>query len=95
MLLLAELKLISCCVTWYKRDPIPQEKAVDARATVLPGEYPGNARNLDTKFGGVHAGEEGPVARRLASYPRLQGSKAGCLEPGTRCPRTSITWFQP
>ena len=73
VLLLAELKLISCCVTWYKRDPRPKEKAVDARAALLPGDYRGKARKVDTKFGGVPAGEEGPVARRLASYPRLQG----------------------
>ena len=73
VLLLAELKIITCCTTRYGRDPRPEEKAVDVRSALLPGEYRGKARKMDTKFGGVPVGEEGPVARKLASYPRLQG----------------------
>ena len=68
---LAELKCISSCPTWYQRAP-GARKGVERRANELPGEYRRKAQQLDREFGGVPAGEEGPVARKLASFPPLQ-----------------------
>ena len=69
---LAELKCISSCPTWYQRGPGVRVKGVDKRANELPGEYRRKAQRLDREFGGVPQGEEGPVARKLASFPPLQ-----------------------
>ena len=38
-LVLAELKVISCCPTRYQRDPRATVKAVDQRVVTLPNEY--------------------------------------------------------
>ena len=45
---------------------------MEKRANELPGEYRRKAQYLDREFGGVPVGEEGPVARKLASFPPLQ-----------------------
>ena len=45
---------------------------MEKRANELPGEYRRKAQHLDREFGEVPAGEEGPVARKLASFPPLQ-----------------------
>ena len=37
--LLAELKVISCCVTRYSRAPRDEDKAVNRRAALLPGDW--------------------------------------------------------
>ena len=47
-------------------------KAVDRRASLLPGEYLAKARAVNTNHNGVLAGVEGPVARKFSSFPRLQ-----------------------
>ena len=66
---LAELKVISCCPTRYARAPRHKEKAVQRWAKLLPGEYARKAKKMDTEYGGVPNGEEGPVAKKLASFP--------------------------
>ena len=45
---------------------------MEKRANELPGEYRRKAQQLDREFGGVPVGEEGPVARKVASFPPLQ-----------------------
>ena len=70
---LAELKVLSSCPTRYRRAPRAAVKAVTRRAGELPGEYARKARTMDVEYGGVAEGEVGPVARKLASFPRLQG----------------------
>ena len=70
---LAELKCISCCPTRYPCDPHPTNKAVDNRAALLPGEYNGKAKKIDTKFGDVAEGRVGPVQTKLQSFPPLRG----------------------
>ena len=69
---LAELKVISSCPTRYRRAPRAQESAVARRAAELPGSYRSKAKKLDTEYGGVPEDQDGPVARKLASFPRLQ-----------------------
>ena len=39
------------------------------KALKLPKEYAVKARTMDSVYGGVPEGEEGPVARKLATYP--------------------------
>ena len=70
---LAELKVLSSCPTRYRRAPRAAVKAVTRRAGELPGEYARKAKIMDVEYGGVAEGEVGPVARKLASFPRLQG----------------------
>ena len=65
---LAELKVISCCPTRYKRNPRATDRAVDT----LPNEYLQHARKIDREFGGVAAGVVGPVEAKLVSFPPLQ-----------------------
>ena len=70
---LAELKVLSSCPTRYRRAPRAAVKAVTKRAGELPGEYARKARTMDVEYGGVPEGEVGPVARKLSSFPPLQG----------------------
>ena len=69
---LAELKVISCCPTRYPRNPCPIPKAVDRRASTLPAEYRQHARKVDAEYGGVPQGVVGPVEAKLLSFPPLR-----------------------
>ena len=69
---LAELKVISCCPTRYLRNPCPLLKAVDRRASTLPNEYRQHARKVDSEYGGVPQGVVGPVEAKLLSFPPLR-----------------------
>ena len=69
---LAELKVISCCPTRYQRNPCPQMKAVDRRASTLPAEYRQHAKKVDIEYGGVPQGVVGPVEAKLLSFPPLR-----------------------
>ena len=72
-MVLAELKGLSSCPTRYGRAPRAAVKAVTRRAGELPGEYARKARTMDIEYGGVAEGQVGPVARKLSSFPPLQG----------------------
>ena len=71
-LVLAELKVISCCLTRYSRNPRATTKAVDRRAATLPAEYRQHARKIDREYGGVQVGAVGPVEDKLLSFPPLR-----------------------
>ena len=71
-LVLAELKVISCCPTRYLRNPRSTIKAVDRRAATLPAEYRQHARKIDREYGGVQEGVVGPVEAKLLSFPPLR-----------------------
>ena len=57
-LVLAELKVLSCCPTRYS--PASQIRAVDRRARALTGEYLAKAKGVDRQYGGVQEGVVGP-----------------------------------
>ena len=61
----------------YPRNPRPQKRAVDRRADGLSAEYARKARSVDTQYGGVPQGVEGPVLQRLQSYGRIRGYVVG------------------
>ena len=65
---LAELKVVSSCPTWYKRAPRDTVKAVSRRAEGLQPEYLKKARKMDHHFGGVPQDQEGPVTRKLLTF---------------------------
>ena len=88
-LVLAELKVISCCPTRYKRVPRTTTKAVDRRAATLPAEYRQHAKKIDREYGGVQEGSVGPVEAKLLSFPPPYGG--GCLGLGGRPPRMFIS----
>ena len=71
-LVLAELKVISSCPTRYQRNPRATVKAVDRRASTLPGEYVKHARSIDQEYGGTAQGTVGPVEAKLLSFPPLR-----------------------
>jgi hypothetical protein len=69
VLVLAELKVITSCPTRYQRAPRHPDKAVTRRANQLPKEYIAKAKIMDSAYGGVPVGEEGPVAKKLKTFP--------------------------
>ena len=68
---LADLKFICSIASRYPRNPKPQKREVDRRADGLTAEYARKARSVDTQYGGVPQGVEGPALQRLQSYGRI------------------------
>ena len=68
---LAELKIISCCETWYPaRGNI---RGTDRRAGELQQEYRKKARTVDKDVVGIAEGQKGPVERRLDEFGQVLG----------------------
>ena len=70
---LAELKVISCCDTWYKPSKSANTRATEKRANGLQIEYHRKAKKVDQDLLGVGEGEKGPVERRLDEFGNLIG----------------------
>ena len=68
---LAELKVISCCQSWYT--PGSEVRGTDKRAQQLPGDYRRKARRVDQDVLGVDKAVRGPAERRLEEYGDLLG----------------------
>ena len=68
---LAELKVISCCKSWYT--PGAKVRGTDKRAQQLPTEYKRKAKKVDQEVLGVDKEVRGPVERRLEEYGDLLG----------------------
>ena len=68
---LAELKVISCCKSWYT--PGSEVRGTDKRAQQLPGDYRRKARRVDQDVLGVDKAVRGPAERRLEEYGDLLG----------------------
>ena len=68
---LAELKIISCCKSWYT--PGSQVRGTDKRAQQLPAEYRRKAKTVDQEVIGVDRATRGPVERRLEEFGDLLG----------------------
>ena len=79
---LAELKTIAFCQTYHH--PGAAKRGVELRADALPGEYLRKAREADRAYCGTGVGDQGPVERRLRSFPPLVklvvGPNAECSE---------------
>ena len=52
---------------------------MNRRARGLQGEYEGKLRSLDKKFHNPQEGQEGPLVRRLRSFPNLQSYVIGAF----------------
>ena len=84
---LCELKCINACVTWFPRNPRPDDglRAVDRRADGLTEVYGGKARSVDILYCGTPKPQKvmrgqpkpirqiGPVETRLRTYGRVNG----------------------
>ena len=70
---LAELKVISCCDTWYKPGASVNARGTEKRAKGLQMEYNRKARKVDQELLKVGDGEKGPVERRLDEFGELIG----------------------
>ena len=68
---LAELKVISCCKSWYT--PGSQVRGTDKRAQQLPADYRRKAKKVDQEVLGVGREVRGPVERRLEEHGELLG----------------------
>ena len=68
---LAELKLISCCETWYPAGG-STIRGTDRRAGGLQNEYRNKAKKVDQEVLGL-VGQKGPVERRLEEFGGLLG----------------------
>ena len=68
---LAELKMISCCESWYT--PGSRVRGTDKRANGLPASYRRKARKVDQEVLDTVIGERGPVEKRLEEYGDLLG----------------------
>ena len=77
MLVLAELKVLSCCPTRYI--PGNQARAVDRRARALPNEYLAKAKGVDRVYVGTAEDDVGPVQRKLQEFGELKGLVFGAF----------------
>ena len=68
---LAELKMISCCESWYT--PGSRVRGTDKRANGLPASYRRKARKVDQEVLDIEREERGPVERRLEEFGELLG----------------------
>lgn len=66
---LAELKVISCCETWYKPGARGKVRGTEQRAKGLQLEYNRKARKIDQDMLGAE--DKGPVERRLGEFGDL------------------------
>ena len=66
---LAELKTIAFCQSYHF--PGARKRGVEARADDLPADYLRKARETDRNYCGTPQGEQGPVERKLLSFPPL------------------------
>ena len=68
---LAELKIISCCESWYPAGG--NVRGTDKRAGGLQQEYRRKAKKVDQEVLGLPEGQKGPVERRLDEFGELLG----------------------
>ena len=68
---LAELKIISCCDTWYKPSAGSRVRGTDKRAEGLQSDYRTKAKNIDRDILGAQS--RGPVERRLDEFGQIIG----------------------
>ena len=70
---LAELKLLSCCPTWYSPAVRSKVRATEKRAQGLQKIYRDKAKALDQTISGTNRGQRGPVERRLDEFGDIMG----------------------
>ena len=81
---LAELKVLSCCKTWYNPGAWGKVRATDKRADGLQSLYRSKARNIDNDIIGVPKGTRGPVEQKLDEFGNLVGLCFGAWGEGSR-----------
>ena len=80
---LAELKVISCCTTRYQPGRGNKVRATDRRAQGLEAEYRRKAKTLDKSILGT-ADQRGPVEKRLDEFGTLVGLCIGAWGEGSQ-----------
>ena len=78
---LAELKIISCCETWYPTGS--NTRATDRRARGLQQEYRLKAKKVDREVLEELQDQKGPVERRLDEFGELLGLCFGAWGEGS------------
>ena len=73
---LAELKILSCCDTWYKSSPRSNVRAVEKRAQGLPQDYRRKARKVDETISEPTHNTKGPVESRLDEFGLWRGARS-------------------
>ena len=85
---LAELKVISCCETWYPLGG--RQRGTDKRAGGLKSEYKRKAKKVDQEVIGIPEDQKGPVERRLEEFGELLGLCFGAWGEGSEGVHTLI-----
>ena len=80
---LAELKVLSCCKTWYAPGAGNRVRATNKRAQGLQAIYKKKARSLDQTISGTTESQRGPVERRLDEFGPLIGLCFGAWGEGS------------
>ena len=71
---LAELKVLSCCPTWYGApNASVTVRAVEKRANGLQADYVNKAKKVDKSMNGFIEGVKGPVEKRLNEFGEVIG----------------------
>ena len=70
---LAELKVISCCESWYTPSAGGKVRATEKRASGLKAEYRRKARDVDKEAREMKKEDKGPVERRLEEFGDILG----------------------
>ena len=92
---LAELKILGAVPTWYPRNGAQarRKKAVERRATVLPGEYRNPLVRLDSKYHRTQTGQRGPLVRKLENYGELLCLVVGSFQEGSKDLHSLLEWL--
>ena len=69
---LAELKILSCCPSWY-RPSGTEVRATERRARGLNADYRRKAKKIDQEIIKIPSGERGPVEQRLDEFGEIKG----------------------
>ena len=85
---LAELKVISCCESWYPLGG--RQRGTEKRAGGLKSEYKRKAKKVDQEVLGLPVEQKGPVERRLEEFGELLGLCFGAWGEGSEGVHTLI-----
>ena len=81
---LAELKVISCCETWYTPSAGGNVRATDKRANGLQGEYRRKAKAVDKEIIAQPTQQRGPIETRLDEFGEILGLCFGAWGEASR-----------
>ena len=80
---LAELKILSCCATWYPSSAGKSVRGTDKRSSHLRSDYFNKVRKVDKNLIGIPHDEIGPLETRLQEFGEIIGLVFGAWAEGS------------